>query len=76
MPGFQEVELQTLLWRHAVGARLARDEDDAVYLEPRRLHREQALLPQLARINRCRPFLNQPNAAMASTDSRINAGPL
>jgi hypothetical protein len=29
-----------------VGARLARDGGDAVFQEPRRLFREQALLPQ------------------------------
>ena len=29
-----------------VGARLARDDGDAVFQEPRRLFREQALLPQ------------------------------
>ncbi len=33
----------------SVGARLARDENDAVSLEPRRPYREQALLPQVDR---------------------------
>ncbi len=51
MPGFHE-RSACLNCKHScglthpsVGARLARDEDNAVYLEPRRLHREQALLP-------------------------------
>ncbi|AEA71807.1 Hypothetical protein PSEBR_cmegl96 [Pseudomonas brassicacearum subsp. brassicacearum NFM421] len=43
----------------SVGARLARDEDNAVLREPRCLHREQALLPQV------NPF---PAGALCSPD--------
>ncbi|SSB94564.1 hypothetical protein SAMN04488697_101298 [Pseudomonas sp. 43mfcvi1.1] len=52
MPGFSE-HCEYLDCKHScgrappsVGARLARDEDDTVYLEPRCPYREQALLPQ------------------------------